>query len=251
MNSAESNIFFNVENKEHNDALRLFQENNFQCYTDKSQQQLVQKQMRDAIRKQFGPLRNQDIFGIAVSYICDFSKTKTNSDLLGRVNKIFLQGLFTAEEIADLEEEKFYCVCGHIVSTHNLFKLINQDTGKWLHIGCSCILKDYLMPPEQLEEMKEIVREHKNKVKREVDKIKYEREEQKRLEETYRKCVTCNKFKIKKTEPSYKTDCLNCYRIKLGYRICNMCREHVIKPDTNIKYKRCYGCNLKKSTFTN
>lgn len=133
-----------------------------------------------------------------------------------------------------------HCICGvHITSR---YLLENQKNGKCFWVGYVCVDSVFKLNTELIDSVNKYTcpycktsisiksRTQHDKGKRHLELVEKYKE--------FRQCEKCSELKIKKSEPSYKNKCLECFT---GKKKCSDCGKYKI----NGTYKRCFDCYNK------
>jgi len=133
------------------------------------------------------------------------------------------------------DESSAFCICGHLITRK--YYIRNKYNGNILRIGHECIMK--LGVDTDLKEDVEAYRLYEQRDKRKR-----------------RQCLSCGKYRIGVTQPSFKTQCRGCFRDKSSLnkllvhlqqegkivKACETCQqEFLIEPEEPWKTK-CMAC---------
>ena len=120
------------------------------------------------------------------------------------------------------------CICTKDIT--RICIILHKGYNTRIQVGIDCIEK---INPELYKKATTMERKYKK---------------QKNLENEYRKCDCCDEYKIKLTEPIWKKDCINCYKLKrvkdnvnTNNRSCLLCKNNILGTNTDWK-KYCYNC---------
>lgn len=99
---------------------------------------------------------NPEYFAILVSLIFpDINIIKKFGDVFENYKTDFTvmdNSLFNSDELDEIDE--LHCACCHMVSSKNIFYLMNNTTKYTLLIGCDCILKHKILSIVELKELR-------------------------------------------------------------------------------------------------
>lgn len=164
----KSFISFNIADPIIRQKVIEFQKMDFKCCSKLHDQQLVQQDMRNYIKDNFDVTIMPDVFALGALYICDLTNVLTNKDILK--NCKWIQYLRAEDGIIE-KGSGYQCICCHNIAPQFIFRLTNQDTGKWIDTGSDCILKEELMTNEKFKKWADEIELIRKEISKKKDKI--------------------------------------------------------------------------------
>lgn len=260
----KSVISFNIADPIIRQKVIEFQNMDFKCYLELQEQQRVQVEMRKYIKNNFDVTIMSDVFALAALYICNLTNVLTNKDILKNCK---LEQLDRPNDGILEKGSGYQCICCHNISPDYIFRLTNEDTGKWIDTGSDCILKEELITNEKFKKWADEIELIKKEISKKKDKINKKwitlvtniykkrkqdeedlrhriwREEQERiLSEKKERILSEKKERIlMELEEKNLREVEIIKQLQLNYNPCLDCSKYNV--DKNISYKtRCNDC---------